>query len=119
MVHDFERHSLSDRIDLVCDAFERELTDGENPRIEDFQKDWNETERSELLRQLLRIEHEFRRSQGETPSEDDFGSRFPDQTQIIREVFAEPGVIDDTATLMRGQSPNERSYCMGRVVLRR
>ena len=46
-----------------------------------------ESERLTLLRQLLPLEFEYRQQSGETPTREEYRTRFPDHGELIDEVF--------------------------------
>ena len=74
---DFSQMSMSDRVDMICDAFEKAWKAGEQPHIEDFLRDTDESVRTTLLKELLAVELEFRQKNGETVTPDDYTARFP------------------------------------------
>ncbi len=84
---DNELLTMSERIDEVCDAFERVLLAGRKQRIEDFLSETTEPERSSLLTELLAIETEIRVRSGERPIVEDYAERFPDQTDLLIKVL--------------------------------
>ena len=55
---EFNELSMSDRVDVVCDAFEKEILAGRQPRIKDFLSGFDEPERSSLSRELQAISDE-------------------------------------------------------------
>ncbi len=78
MQSDFERN------EAICDAFEAEWTEGRRPLIESFMgKDPDPL----LLRELLRIEIEFRRASDEAPNPKDYLYRFTDWQREIYAAF--------------------------------
>ncbi len=106
----FDELSVSDRVDLVCDAFEKAWLGGEQPRIEDFLlAKFSAEERLRLVRELLIAELELRRKTDKVlPSCDDYRKRFPDAASIVDEVFravakpeAEPAELF-AATMLTG-----------------
>lgn len=76
--------SWSDRIDILCDAFEQEWIGGRRPRIEDYLVNTSGDQRAELLQELLELDTEYRRKQGETPTLAEYLLRFPDDSRMIR-----------------------------------
>jgi len=78
---DFSQQSLRTRIDILCDAFEREWIAGKRPRLEDYLADTSEPERSTLLKDLLDVELEYRQKHGEQPTVDEYLSRFPEASR--------------------------------------
>ena len=75
------------RIDVVCDVFARAFKGGAAPRLEDFVLMVPENSRSTALRELLKVEIEFRRSQNEPIGAGDYLVRFPELRAVILEVI--------------------------------
>src|SRR5262249_3882405 len=71
-VWDFES-----QIDEVCDLFEAAWKGGGGPRIEDYLNESPAPARAALLRELIPLDMEYRKRNGETVSEDDYRRRFP------------------------------------------
>jgi tetratricopeptide (TPR) repeat protein len=69
--------SQLNRLDQVCDRFERAWKEGSSPRIEDYLVQVAEAERAELLRELLSVEIYHRLQRGEKPAADEYLTRFP------------------------------------------
>src|SRR5262245_16946003 len=65
------------RVDEVCDRFEDAWKAGQRPRIEDYLADRPEPERSALLRELVVLDIDYRRRQGEDPRAEEYRQRFP------------------------------------------
>ena len=63
------------RLDLACRRFESAWKG--RPRIEDYLEGWPEPARSALLRELLRLEVQFRRRRGENCKVAEYQQRFP------------------------------------------
>jgi serine/threonine protein kinase len=80
-------------MDEVCDRFEAARRAGQEPRIEDFLALAPESDRRELLRQLLKIEIELRREGDEKPTAGEYAARFPEHAELI------PGIFQDTPSL--------------------
>ena len=102
--------SLGERIDHIADAFDAALQRGDNPRIEEFLLRCPSDDESTVLEELLRIEIEFRQGRGDTILEDDYASRFPASTEIIREVLgesAQPVVDRKEPTVIRMDAGND------------
>lgn len=83
--------SLTDQqlseIDELCDRFDRELLNGDAPRIEAFLAEAPEAARDGLLAELLAMEFEYRSQQGDEPQQDQYVQRFPQQVSVIAGVF--------------------------------
>ncbi|MBI5759608.1 MAG: serine/threonine protein kinase, partial [Planctomycetales bacterium] len=77
------------RIDALCDGFETAWQAGRQPRIEDYLSELSEADRSDLLRELLRIEFEYRRSDGEPIIATEYQSRFPHDSNVLTELLVE------------------------------
>jgi serine/threonine protein kinase/WD40 repeat protein len=71
-------NSFYDDINRACERFEAELQSGGEPKIELFVAQVPEGARSELTRELLKLEIYYRRERGDTIGPDDYRSRFPD-----------------------------------------
>jgi WD40 repeat protein len=109
--------SLSDleRIDPICDLFEDAWRAGEHPCIEDHAADWEGAARAALLRELVRLDAEYRRDRGEAASPDDYLGRFPELNPawLARALRAEAQVATATIppvgdTLQDGPPPPGR-----------
>ncbi len=75
-------------INAAADRFERGWKQAARPRIEDFLAEVNEDQRARLLEELLRVEIELLRRDGEQPTADEYRRRFPGHTTSIESVFA-------------------------------
>jgi WD40 repeat protein len=69
--------SQAQRINAVCDRFERAWCTGQRPNIEDYLGDTPEPERAALLRELLALEIAYRQKAGEQPQPAEYRARFP------------------------------------------
>ena len=83
-----ESPTVQERTDRACDTFEARLRAGERPRLEEYLNGVAGDEKRALLRELLRLEVEYRRKQGESPQPEDYSRRFPDEAVVIQRVFA-------------------------------
>jgi serine/threonine-protein kinase len=99
-------------VDEACQRFETawqsSLTaPAPNPRIEDYLADATEPEYSQRLRELLRLEREYRTRRGEQPAPADYEGRFPTHLTVIHDAFTErfdtasyhPRVLGDASTV--------------------
>ncbi len=84
-----------ERIDLVCDRFERAWRHGERPRAEDFLAGFVGTHRLALLRDLLVAEIDARRRRGELPAPDEYRVRLPEDAAVISLAFPTRGGLGD------------------------
>lgn len=86
--------SLTDQqlreIDALCDRFDREMLDESSPRIEKFLAEVSEVSRDHLLAELLAMEFEFQKRQGNKPQQNEYIGRFPNQEDVIARVFSAP-----------------------------
>jgi WD40 repeat protein len=57
------------------------------PRLEDLVAAVAPAERGFLLRELLLVEREYRERRGENPTPEEYAARFPNERQLIDEVF--------------------------------
>lgn len=79
--------SLLERIDVSVDRFEALLKSGEHPQIESFFEGWHDPELSNLLRELLGVELEYRVRRGEKPALVEYHNRFPRYRDVLDEEF--------------------------------
>jgi serine/threonine protein kinase len=66
------------RVNQACDRFEAAWRSGEPPAIEDHAAGWEGAARAALLRELVPLDADYRRSRGEPVSPDDYLGRFPE-----------------------------------------
>jgi eukaryotic-like serine/threonine-protein kinase len=78
-------------MDSVCGRFEAAWRKGDRPRIEDFLVDCPAENRRALLGELLLLEADCRRESSEQPSAEDYFGRFPDEVELIKDVFSQEG----------------------------
>ncbi len=71
----------------VCDRFEAAWKDGRRRRIEDELADAAEPIHSRLFRELLALECELKRHDGQPARLEAYLARFPDRADLVREVF--------------------------------
>ena len=95
----FNHDSLSFQAFGVCIAFDKAWHEGTRPKIEDFLTRVPEGEQASLLRELLAIELEMRRSSGEQPTVEQYATRFPEHTALLHEVLADPAGDTDSIAL--------------------
>ncbi len=84
--------SLDDlkQIEEVVNRFESAWRRGERPRLEEFVAGFPDRLRTALVQQLVPVEIELRRRQGELTSDEEFRRRLPDYVEVIGEVFGWP-----------------------------
>jgi serine/threonine protein kinase len=81
------KYSRDDRIDVVCDAFEREWQTGTRPDLPSYLGYCPASERQILFTELVLLEWELRNTNHESPSWTDYLARFPefaDQIEAMR-----------------------------------
>ncbi len=76
-------------VDKVCDCFEEAWLAGQRPCVKEYLGEAPEPERSDLFRELLRIDLHYRRQQRETPTEAEYCQLFSEYTDLIHAVFRE------------------------------
>jgi serine/threonine protein kinase len=108
---------LAAKVDRVCDQFWDDWATGRRPRAEDYLSSAEESLRTPLLAELLRVEIQARRAAGEEITEQELHERFPDDRTAIEEALQRTkssvptrdsgGLIDSAARtfLSAGQSP--------------
>eukprot|EP00913_Durusdinium_trenchii_P023312 g21890.t1 len=101
-MHRDESLARSNKIDSICDRFEKQLLAGESRRIEEMLAENTGVDRSRLLRELLLIELEVRQQQGEPASADDYVDRFPNDTDVV-------GAAVETVLLRHDPAANEET----------
>jgi WD40 repeat protein len=85
------------RLNDAADRFERAWKTGPRPRIEDYLAGAEPGLRAALLEELLRVERELRREDGEDPGIAEYSLRFAQDARVIRDVFG-PGPDRSDAT---------------------
>src|SRR5262245_57885716 len=75
------------RVNQSCERFESAFRAAVQPRIEDFLAAACLDDRPLLLFELVALEVELRREQGEQPCPDEYETRFPDLAGVIEETL--------------------------------
>lgn len=78
------RWQAADRIDAVCDEFERVIRSGSAPAIEEFLDRVPEPDRGDLLVELVVLDVTYRRDSGQAPRVEEYAARFPAQATRLR-----------------------------------
>jgi serine/threonine protein kinase len=107
-------------IHATAERFERAWKKGPRPRIEDFLATVGESFWPPLFEELLRVEYELRRRDGEEPVADDYRQRFPEHPEIVASVFRPrssqpiPGGLDARldSTLQTSQTSAARAVAI-------
>jgi serine/threonine-protein kinase len=79
--------SLDSQIDAICDRFEGAWKAGQRPSLEQHLGELPAAERAALLQELLKLDLYYRRRQGELPTQDDYRPRFPNDADVLQQVF--------------------------------
>jgi serine/threonine protein kinase len=115
------RESVLDRVDRVCDEFEaawKAWRSGETPDIKDYLDRVKESERSKLLKELLRLDVDYRSRVKQSVPAAQYRFWFPGQEQLIDQVFARSNASNGNApgaeTVERGPAP-ETQIDVGRI----
>jgi hypothetical protein len=102
-------------IDEVCDRFEARWRAGEPPVLEDYLGAVPDTARDELLRELLRLEIDYRRRRGEQPALGDYLPRWPQRNALLQELLGEVLRLGEQRVLQsRRQAPPHPTAPAGR-----
>jgi tetratricopeptide (TPR) repeat protein len=83
-----------DRVEDLCNSFERQWRLGDRVAIEDLLADTSGLQRSISLRELLALELESRLLAGERPAPAEYLRRFPAHSEIIDLIFRETETND-------------------------
>lgn len=105
--------SLNGQIDAACDQFEADWRSGQAPRMEEYLAGAAEELRPALLRELLLVEIECRRQQGEHPTIAEYVARFPQAGDVIAAAFCQPSADRGSVTfqIVAGAHQGERRVC--------
>ena len=79
--------TLAGLVDRACDRFEADWRAGRRPRIEEYLDDTPEQGRPTLLRELVLLELEFRRREGERPTLQEYRVRFPEHNASLDSIL--------------------------------
>src|ERR1051326_1796447 len=103
-------------VDQLCDAYESAWQRGARPQIRTFLEQGDPAYGARLFRELLLVELEYRRNQGECPTLDEYRRDFPDFAEEIEGVHLENGTAafgaivrtDDDTVRVRKHTGGER-----------
>jgi serine/threonine-protein kinase len=76
-------------VNRACERFEAAWRAGERPRIADYLESAPPAQRDAMFAELLALELELRREQGESPCRDEYLADFPDRADAIAGLFSE------------------------------
>jgi WD40 repeat protein/tRNA A-37 threonylcarbamoyl transferase component Bud32 len=97
-------------INAAADRFERAWKQGPKPRIEEFLAGIDESRWPRQLKELLRVESELRRLDGEEPSLEEYSLRFPEHAALIAAFFTRESAFSagrDTTTTAPGMTGSQ------------
>ena len=95
---------IARRVDSLCERFEDAWRLGDRPRIEEHLPPRDDPAWAPALRELVALERELRRDEGEAASPAEYRERFPDQSEILASVLEDD---DDRAVPRRDPIANE------------
>ena len=100
-----------EQIDRARDEFEQACQKGDRPRIEEFLTSASGQARGVLLQALVETEVRLRRSEGESPTLEEYVSRFSTDGDLLRALFTDtsPGGTSVTGSHTPLQSTTEAS----------
>src|SRR5262245_26351514 len=103
--------SAERRVDDVCLRFENALKASEPTRIESYLDGVAEPEHTSLLRELMRLEIDYRQSRGDKPTMEEYQVRFPDHASTIAGWYSREATIDlPTRNAAPQPWPNVQGY---------
>ena len=70
-------------------------------------------DRSQLLRELLLCELEYRRRSGEHPTQDEYEHRFPDLSEVLSDVFYRSEVLPEAARTVPTAGKKDQEFSTG------
>ncbi|WP_166825672.1 serine/threonine protein kinase [Thalassoroseus pseudoceratinae] len=108
--------NIFDKIQSLCQEFRRQLKRGENRGIEEYLSMASGSSKPILFQNLLHIDLEFRRRQGENPGSDDYIQRFPQFAQLIRQAFFESTMMSQH---LRDTPADENTVIVGMPAARK
>ncbi|MEM7476051.1 MAG: hypothetical protein AAF483_13740, partial [Planctomycetota bacterium] len=79
--------SFGFRVDRVCDSFEDAILEGQAPAIEDVLGEFSDEERPKALRELLKVDVEYRQAKGEEIDADGLLERFARYPEVVAAVL--------------------------------
>jgi WD40 repeat protein/tRNA A-37 threonylcarbamoyl transferase component Bud32 len=99
-------------IDQLCLMFEAAWKAGAaRPQLDAYIANVTKTKRSELLRQLLLLDLDYRRRCGEVPDRDEYVALFPQDTSVIEQAFraSDTRAVTDSPAALGGNAEVEVS----------
>ena len=99
--------STLEEVDRICLEFEQAWQRHERPAIGDYVRRGSHLPRSDLLRELLLLDIDYRRSSGKPPSLAEYVTEFPDDKLIVQAAIAAP---DHETVDRRARQPAESTH---------
>ena len=92
--------NILEQIRKLSRDFGKQISQGKSPRIQKFLSQISEEGRDDLFANLIAAEINFRRSQGQNPTSDEYVKRFPQFKKQVRRAFFEPtmGSVDSSGS---------------------
>lgn len=92
--------NILEQIRKLSREFGKQISQGKSPRIQEFLSQISTEGRADLFANLIAAETNFRRSQGESPTSDEYLKRFPQYKKQVRRAFFEPtmGSVDSSSS---------------------
>lgn len=109
------------RVDEVCDRFERAWKSGETPSLDRFLVEGGFENRSILFEELLLIDLDYRRESGELPHWEDYRRKYPDFIEQIETVRLKGSTLHNSAETIVRNHPTDLQVgaCIDRFELLR
>lgn len=100
-------YSLLRRISPICDQFEAVFQAGDFPSVEFYLVKVDDTDRKALLFELLKLDQEYRLALGSPIPTSNYLSRFPSESDYIRDMFEQAATLHTGAlgTVLIHQGP--------------
>ena len=108
-------------IDRIADEFESEFRNGQRPSIEAYLEKQPELLRSQLFKELLALDIEFRLAANDQPTTQEYNNRFPQLRDVVEKVFSAVDVYLTTKLDSSIEVASEESIPdqLGRYVIKR
>jgi tetratricopeptide (TPR) repeat protein len=111
--------SLALRVEGVCNRFEAACKAGQRPRIEHYLGGTPDPERLVLLRELLGVEVEYRRKNGEGVTPEEYCQQFSEYADLIEDLLVRtvgpppPSASGTSATVVAAAGPVRETIAPG------
>ncbi len=108
-------------IDRIADEYECAFRNGQRPAIEAYLEKQPELLRTQLFKELLALDLEFRLAANEQPSTEEYNNRFPQLRDVVEKVFSAVDVTVTTKQDFGNEVASDESIPMqlGRYVIQR